>query len=577
MESPVNSRQVPFYTGRYRCEEYLGGGMADVYRARDTELPRDVAIKILKLSNQDDPEVRACFLDEVQLASRCSHENIVSTYDKGEFEGSPFIVMEFLRGERLDKLIHSGQQGDVKHILEIALQIARAMEYVHFQSIVHRDLKPQNLHVDQNGRVKLVDFGIAKSVEWNKTQAGLVKGTAYYMAPEQIMGNPVTFRTDIWAFGVVLFEMLSGGKRPFQGSTLDTLWASIVNGTPDYQLLTNAGVPETIQQIVKRCLEKQAENRFESFSEISQTLKHFVSPQALEQTAPVTPARKGKSRMALWLGAAPLFVVLAGIGIWLLTRAPASQPETKPAITAQAVPAKPPDISLPISRSLETGDMVLVAAGPALLGADDKSVDVNAFYIDKTEVTNASYLQFCQQTGCTPPPTAQKDPADDPVVNVSFDDAEKYAQWAKKRLPTAIEWEKAARGVHGQKFPWGDEWRDDAANIPLDKAAQKAAHLAPVSSFASVASPFGAVNMIGNVWEWVNAPAPLDEKEFKILKKFSKVYSPPLSRDERYYQVRGGSFHYLAMGPKADLVVDALTLPARAREPDVGFRCAQDP
>ncbi len=83
--------------------------------------------------------------------------------------------------------------------------------------------------------------------------------------------------------------------------------------------------------------------------------------------------------------------------------------------------------------------------------------------------------------------------------------------------------------------------------------------------------------MIGNVWEWVNAPAPLDEKEFKILKKFSKVYSPPLSRDERYYQVRGGSFHYLAMGPKADLVVDALTLPARAREPDVGFRCAQDP
>ena len=88
-------------------EEYLGGGMADVYRARDTELPRDVAIKILKLSNQDDPEVRACFLDEVQLASRCSHENIVSTYDKGEFEGSPFIVMEFLRGERLDKLIHN--------------------------------------------------------------------------------------------------------------------------------------------------------------------------------------------------------------------------------------------------------------------------------------------------------------------------------------------------------------------------------------------------------------------------------------------------------------------------------------
>jgi eukaryotic-like serine/threonine-protein kinase len=577
MESSVNSRQVPFYTGRYRCEEYLGGGMADVYRARDTELPRDVAIKILKLSNQDDPEVRACFLDEVQLASRCSHENIVSTYDKGEFEGSPFIVMEFLRGERLDKLIHSGQQGDLKHVLDIGLQIARAMEYVHFQSIVHRDLKPQNLHVDQNGRVKLVDFGIAKSVEWNKTQAGLVKGTAYYMAPEQIMGSPVTFRTDIWAFGVVLFEMLSGGKRPFQGSTLDTLWAAIVNGTPDYQLLTNAGVSESVQQIVKRCLEKQADNRFESFSEVAQTLKHFVSAHPLEQTAPALPAAKGKSRAPLWIGLAALPVVAAGLALWLLNRTPPTQPRTPPAAAAQVEPPKPVAVSLPSTRALESGDMVLVDAGPAFLGEDNKSVDVKAFYLDKTEVTNASYLKFCQQTDYTPPTSAPKAPPDDPVVNVSFNDAQKYAQWAKKRLPTSIEWEKAARGAHGQKFPWGNEWRDDAANIPLDKNGQKKAHLAPVNSFASAASPYGTVNMIGNVWEWVNTPAPLDEREFEMLQKFSKAYSPPLSRNEPFYQVRGGSFHYLSPGPKFDLVVDALTLPARAREPDVGFRCAQDP
>jgi len=576
MEPPVNSRQVPFYTGRYRCEEYLGGGMADVYRARDTELPRDVAIKILKLSNQDDPEVRACFLDEVQLASRCSHENIVSTYDKGEFEGSPFIVMEFLRGERLDKLIHNREQGDLKHILDIALQIARAMEYVHLQSIVHRDLKPQNLHVDQNGRVKLVDFGIAKSVEWNKTQAGLVKGTAYYMAPEQIMGNPVTFRTDIWAFGVVLFEMLSGGKRPFQGSTLDILWASIVNGTPDYQLLTIAGVPESVQQIVKRCLEKQAENRFESFGEIAQTLKRFVSAQPLEDTVPVIPA-KGKPRLALWMVAAALLLAVAGFGLWLLMRTPPPQPRIEPATTATAevAAAKPSASTLAKTRTLDSGDMVLVDAGPALLGKNDESVELKAFYIDKTEVTNASYLQFCQQTGHTPPPGAEQAPPDDPVVNVSFDDAVKYAQWANKRLPNAQEWEKAARGPSGQKFPWGNQWRDDAANIPLDEKARNAAHLASVSSFASGASPYGALNMIGNVWEWVDTQAPLDEHEFELLKRH---ISPPLARDEPSYQVRGGSCHYLSDDPtKFALVVDWLPLPGRAHERDVGFRCALDP
>ena len=135
--------------------------MADVYRARDTELPRDVAIKILKPASQHDPDVRAAFWDEVQLASRCSHENIVMTYDKGEFEGSPYIVMEFLRGENLDTLIRDGKQGDLRRILRTALQIARALAYVHSQNIVHRDLKPQNLHVDSNWRVKLVDFGIA--------------------------------------------------------------------------------------------------------------------------------------------------------------------------------------------------------------------------------------------------------------------------------------------------------------------------------------------------------------------------------------------------------------------------------
>src|ERR1700685_798228 len=183
MEVPGNPRQLPFFIGRYRCEQYLGGGMAGVYQARDTELPRDVAIKILKPSNQDEEDVRTAFLDEMQLATQCCDENIVVIYDKGEFEGCPFIVMEFLRGNNLADLIKTSALGGLKNILRIALQLANAMECVHGQNIVHRDLKPQNLTVEPSGRVKLVDFGIAKSIGWNKTQAGFVKGTAYYMAP----------------------------------------------------------------------------------------------------------------------------------------------------------------------------------------------------------------------------------------------------------------------------------------------------------------------------------------------------------------------------------------------------------
>jgi len=557
----------------------LGGGMADVYRARDSELPRDVAIKILKPSNEDDPEVRASFLDEVQLASRCSHENIVSTYDKGEFEGRPFIVMEFLRGERLDKLIRSGEQGDLKNVLNIALQIARAIEYVHSQNIVHRDLKPQNLHVDQYGRVKLVDFGIAKSVEWNKTQAGLVKGTAHYMAPEQILGNAISFRTDIWAFGIVLFEMLSGGKRPFQGATLDTLWAAIINGTPDYQVLTSARVPEAVQQIVKRCLEKQAEKRFQSFAEVCEALQLLVAPERTAALAP-SPAAATRSRTPLAIALAAALLLALGVTFFLLNRTSSHNVENPPPPPAPTV-VQPVVANLPPTIETDTGEMVLVDGGEAVIGMgqDAKSVNVPSFYIDKTEVTNAAYLAFCQAAGHAAPGGARSAPADHPVVNVSFEDAQAYAQWAKKRLPTAAEWEKAARGPKGQLFPWGNKWQQGDANIPPDKDARKTAHLFPALSFTSVGSPCGAVNMIGNAWEWVNAPAIPDEKQFNLVVNSHTYHvDTPLSRTAPFYQLRGGSFRFVPeKGKEADLIIDSFKMPPSATGPDLGFRCAKDP
>lgn len=560
MDSAGDLRQLPFFVGRYRCEEYLGGGMADVYRARDTELPREVAIKILKPGNEQDEDIRRSFIDEVKLASRCSHENIVMTYDKGEFDGAPFIVMEFLRGHHLGTLIKSNSLGDLRRILKIALQIARSLEYVHEQNIVHRDLKPQNLHVDRSGRVKLVDFGIAKSVEWHKTQTGIVKGTAYYMAPEQILCQPVSFPTDVWAFGVVLFEMLTGGHRPFEAQTMDGLWTAIVKATPDYALLANSGVPMEVQSLVRRCLEKKPERRYAGFTPICREIEAALDALAdsaadlptseLTQIEKLTRTWKTCSDSVKFsaVAAAAALIVLIVLVSWSL-----SQPDR--------------ELKLP------SGDMVLVPAGAALLGPEKhlRKTEVPAFYIDKTEVSNRAYAKFLRAKGGYPRPKnfAENKP-DDPVVNVSFYDAREFANWAGKRLPTDIEWEKAARGTKGRLFPWGDKADKSLANIEDNPALQRHAIL-PVSAFPKGKSPFGALNMCGNVWEWVDTFA-VPTPEVLAQMQANRDLVPPPTPEDVFYQIRGG---YYEQPLSPELISDSAAFPARLSSPVIGFRCAR--
>jgi formylglycine-generating enzyme required for sulfatase activity/tRNA A-37 threonylcarbamoyl transferase component Bud32 len=232
--------------------------------------------------------------------------------------------------------------------------------------------------------------------------------------------------------------------------------------------------------------------------------------------------------------------------------------------------------SVPSYLALPSGNMVLVPGGEARQGADRHEVRIESFYIDKTEVTSQAYLAFCRETGRPKPPKAAH--ADYPVVNVTFDDAQAFCRWAGKRLPRANEWEKAARGVKGQAYPWGDTLDYELANIPRDKNVTKLATLAPAAAYGSGASPYGALNMLGNVWEWVNTPAPaLDEVDFGKLKAELGSLTPPLSRTDPLYQVRGGSYQYLVPADQVRaLLWDDTPMPARAHEPDVGFRCARD-
>src|SRR5579863_4368805 len=275
---------LPGRISKYELVEFLGGGMSQVFRARDTVLGRTVAIKILTPAGVADPDTKARFLQEARTASNISHENILSVYDFGEEDGKPFMVMEFLRGRTLRAAIKENLLPDLAFKLRIAWQVARALSYVHQNQIIHRDVKPENINLDNSGRAKLMDFGIAKSADLSLTQPGFVLGTPYYMAPEQIMGKPVTSSLDIYAFGIMLYEMMLG-TRPYSGDTIETIFYKILNQPLDLSPLALGGVPPEVVAIVARCTKKDVAERYPDFNGVVADLESALGAQNAARAA----------------------------------------------------------------------------------------------------------------------------------------------------------------------------------------------------------------------------------------------------------------------------------------------------
>lgn len=317
--------QLPARIGKYELQEFLGGGMSHVYRAQDTVLGRQVAVKILTAQGVADPEAKARFLQEARVASNISHQNIISVFDFGEEAGKPFMVMEFLVGESLRDAIKNHHIGDLQRKLGYALQIGRSLEHIHQKKIIHRDIKPENIHIDAAGKVKLMDFGIAKSEGLSLTRAGFTLGTPYYMAPEQVLGQQVTHSVDIYAFGVMLYEMLAGAK-PISGETVEKIFSAILYEPLNLTPLKAANVPDAVFNLVAACTAKNAADRPVSFAIVCAEIERILQGSSGTTKSQIKAVQQdGDSEMPAWVRSLPpalqsqgALMALAGVAVLIV-------------------------------------------------------------------------------------------------------------------------------------------------------------------------------------------------------------------------------------------------------------------
>ena len=307
------------------------GGMGEVYRARDSRLNREVAIKVLPTDFGQDADRLRRFEQEAHATSALNHPNILTVYDFGSHEGNPYLVMELLEGEELRAQLDNGAL-PVRKAIDYAQQITNGLAAAHEKGIVHRDLKPENLFVTNDGRVKILDFGLAKLKPQQRTSAGseiatqkqitspgTVMGTVAYMSPEQVHGQNLDHRSDIFSFGIILFEMLSG-QRAFTGDSQVEVMNAILKDDPPELSETNAKISPQLEKIVRRCLEKKPERRFQTASDLGFALEALATPSSsgasrtdvVRPLDPVATSKRGggwRERIA-WIAASVLALAL---------------------------------------------------------------------------------------------------------------------------------------------------------------------------------------------------------------------------------------------------------------------------
>src|SRR5512136_1163904 len=312
--------------GHYQITDKLGeGGMGVVYKSHDAHLDRFAALKVLPPAKVSDPDRKRRFIQEAKAASALNHPNIITIYDIDQADGVDYIAMEYVAGKTLDELIpRKGMR--LSLALKYAVQITDALARAHGAGIIHRDLKPSNVMVDEHGLVKVLDFGLAKLTEVTgpeaetaatRTGAGTVLGTAAYMSPEQAEGKHIDTRSDIFSFGSMLYEMLTG-QRAFRGDTRASTIASILREEPKPISQVSEGLPRDAEKTVRRCLRKDPEHRFQTMADLRvalMELKEESDSGALETEGGIKPKPR---RRLLWVIGLVAGLVVVAVGVWLV-------------------------------------------------------------------------------------------------------------------------------------------------------------------------------------------------------------------------------------------------------------------
>ncbi len=324
--------------------------MGEVYRARDSKLKREVAVKVLPAALARDADALARFEREAEAVAALSHPNILAIHDFGNQDGITYVVTELLEGETLRGKLDGGAVSQ-RQALEYALQIAKGLSAAHGKGVVHRDLKPENVFVSRDGHVKILDFGLAKRVGAvgpdektvgqsgsGHTEPGTVMGTMGYMSPEQLRGLTVDQRSDIFSFGAILYELLSG-KKAFKRDTASDTIAAVLKEEPPELTQTGRNISPALDHIVRHCLEKDPENRFQSAKDVAFALSEASSPTTTVtsgvQAIVVAPEKKSRRNALI---AAAVVVLLAAVGL-LLWKRPRMRP--RPPAASSASPCCP--------------------------------------------------------------------------------------------------------------------------------------------------------------------------------------------------------------------------------------------